>query len=214
MRHRQTSIGLMILMALSPVLVLASPAGAQTFTLIPNPTPQLGDFFGVHVAAVGTDKILVGAPGDNTMAPSSGAAYLFDLQGNLLKTFHSPKPVENEHFGRWCIGVGDDRVLISAVQDEDLLPGKPTLPGMSYLFELNGELVQTFANPNPSINDVFGRLPSALGSASIRAASRILSAGTLVIVSAFSGRYTSSAIMKSHPSALHPLRVGGTSAGL
>ncbi|MEE9130442.1 MAG: FG-GAP-like repeat-containing protein, partial [Phycisphaerales bacterium] len=136
--------------------ITASMAGAQTFTLISNPTPEIGDFFGIHVAAVGTDKVLIGAPGDDTKAPNAGAAYLFDLEGNWLRTFHSPDPVEDEFFGRWLIGVGANRVLISAIQDEDAKKGKPTLPGTAYLFDLDGTLVQTFTNPNPSIDDVFG----------------------------------------------------------
>ena len=144
------------MVAIASAAAVASIAGAQTFTLISNPTPEIGDFFGVHVAAVGTDKVLIGAPGDDTMAPNSGAAYLFDLEGNWLRTFHSPKPVEDEFFGRWLIGVGNDQVLISALQDPDKDKGKPTLPGMSYLFDLNGNLLQTFENPNPTVGDAFG----------------------------------------------------------
>ncbi|MEE8153777.1 MAG: FG-GAP-like repeat-containing protein [Phycisphaerales bacterium] len=156
MRDRQFSTRPVIWVALVSVAITASMAGAQTFTLISNPTPEIGDFFGIHVAAVGTDKVLIGAPGDDTKAPNAGAAYLFDLEGNWLRTFHSPDPVEDEFFGRWLIGVGANRVLISAIQDEDAKKGKPTLPGTAYLFDLDGTLVQTFTNPNPSIADVFG----------------------------------------------------------
>ncbi|MEE9130413.1 MAG: FG-GAP-like repeat-containing protein, partial [Phycisphaerales bacterium] len=161
MRDRQFSTDLVIWVALVSVAITASMAGAQTFTLITNPTPQLGDFFGAHVAGVGTDKVLIGAPGDDTMGSNAGAAYLFDLQGTLLETFTSPKPVEDEFFGRWLIGVGANRVLISAIQDFKK-KGKPTLPGTAYLFDLDGTLVQTFTNPNPSIDDVFG-VSAALG---------------------------------------------------
>ena len=53
------------------------------------------------------------------------------------------------------IGVGANQVLISAIQDTEK-KGKPTLPGTAYLFELDGNWVQTFTNPNPSVDDAFG----------------------------------------------------------
>jgi hypothetical protein len=47
-----------------------------TFT---NPTPAVADNFGWSVTAVGNDQVLIGALFDDTGAPDSGAAYLFDL---------------------------------------------------------------------------------------------------------------------------------------
>jgi hypothetical protein len=47
-----------------------------TFT---NPTPAASDWFGVSVAAVGSDQVLIGAMWDDTGATDAGAAYLFAL---------------------------------------------------------------------------------------------------------------------------------------
>src|SRR5437867_3147251 len=55
-----------------------------TFT---NPTPAVDDRFGYSVAAVGTDRVLIGAPLDDTGATNAGAAYLFSTNGALLATF-------------------------------------------------------------------------------------------------------------------------------
>ena len=44
---------------------------------IANPTPAASDFFGGSVAAVGSDRVIIGARGDNTGALDAGAAYLF-----------------------------------------------------------------------------------------------------------------------------------------
>ena len=155
-RQHAARPGLWAAFSVAAAAALTSSGSAQTSLLIENPFPDVGDFFGVHVASVGADKVLIGAPGDSAAAPNSGAAYLFDLTGNLLQTYTSPDPMEDEHFGRWLIGVGAKMVLISAIQDEELLKGGATMPGMSYLFDLDGNLLQTFANPNPSIGDTFG----------------------------------------------------------
>src|SRR2546423_1347554 len=48
-----------------------------TFT---NPTPGPGDRFGVSVAAVGSDRVLIGAYEDDTGVPSAGVAYLFSIE--------------------------------------------------------------------------------------------------------------------------------------
>lgn len=50
-------------------------------TTITNPTPALEDHFGYAVAAVGNDRIFVGAWGDNTGSNNAGAAYLFTTNG-------------------------------------------------------------------------------------------------------------------------------------
>ena len=58
------------------------------FTLtqtILNPTPAIDDLFGKSVAISG-DKVLIGAPRDDTGAKDSGAAYLFDAAtGNAAR---------------------------------------------------------------------------------------------------------------------------------
>ena len=67
---------------------------AQSSTLITtftNPTPAAFDGFGGPMAAVGTDRIVIGASRDNTAGASeSGVAYLFRNNGALLTTFFNP----------------------------------------------------------------------------------------------------------------------------
>ncbi len=47
---------------------------------IANPTPAAIDYFGISVAAVGSDRVLIGAFGDDTGAADAGAAYLFSTE--------------------------------------------------------------------------------------------------------------------------------------
>jgi hypothetical protein len=46
---------------------------------ITNPAPSIGAYFGRSIAAVGTDRILIGADGNDTGEPDAGAAFLFSV---------------------------------------------------------------------------------------------------------------------------------------
>jgi hypothetical protein len=87
-----------------------------TFT---NPTPALQDLFGISVASVGSDRVLIGAHGDDTGAANAGAAYLFMTNGTLLTTFTNPTPATDDQFGHVVAAVGSDRVLIGGALYEE-----------------------------------------------------------------------------------------------
>ena len=127
-----------------------------TFT---NPTPAVADYFGWSVAAVGTDRVLIGAYGDNTGATDAGAAYLFGTDGTLLTTFTNPTPALGDYFGSSVAAVGTDRVLIGAIQDDTGAADA----GTAYLFSTNGTLLTTFTNPTPAAGDRFGFSVAAVG---------------------------------------------------
>jgi hypothetical protein len=127
-----------------------------TFT---NPTPAIRDAFGFSVAAVGTDRILIGAYRDDTGATNAGAAYLFSINGTLLTTFTNPTPADFDIFGESVAAVGTDRVLIGAYQDDT----GATNAGAAYLFSTNGTLLTTFTNPTPENFDDFGESVAAVG---------------------------------------------------
>ena len=128
-----------------------------TFT---NPTPASNDWFGISVAAVGSDRVLIGADGDDTGALDAGAAYLFSTNGTLLTTFTNPTPAASDYFGHSVAAVGSDRVLIGAYQDNTGAADA----GAAYLFSTNGTLLTTFTNPTPAACDLFGSALAAVGS--------------------------------------------------
>jgi trimeric autotransporter adhesin len=105
-----------------------------------------GDWFGWSVTVVGSDRVLIGAPG-------AQAAYLFSTAGELVQTFTDPTPVADGFFGAAVAAVGSDAVLIGA-------PGIAwwgfNRPGLAYLFSTNGTLLATFVSPTPSVGDSFG----------------------------------------------------------
>jgi hypothetical protein len=132
--------------------------GALMLTLT-NPTPQSSDKFGYAVAAVGGDRLLVGAFADSTGATQAGAAYLFSTNGALLATFTNPTPAAFEYFGYSVAALGNNRVLIGAVSA--LNGGIRT--GEAYLFSTNGTLLRTFTNPTPQVGDGFGGVVATMG---------------------------------------------------
>lgn len=129
-------------------------------TTITNPAPGTNDAFGSVVAAVGTDKVLITAPSDDTGAAGAGSAYLFNLTGTLLATFTNPTPASSDAFGSAACAVGVDRVLIATAFD-DTGAGNA---GTAYLFDLGGNLLLTLTNPAPATSDLFGAAVAFLDS--------------------------------------------------
>ncbi len=122
--------------------------GLITFT---NPAPQNVTRFGWSVAAVGSDRVLIGAV-RNGGVPGRGAAYLFGIEGSLLTTFTNPTPVAYDGFGWSLAAVGGDRVIIG-----DNVRS-------AYLFNTDGTLLTTFTQPNPESDGSFGSAVAAVGS--------------------------------------------------
>ncbi len=95
-----------------------------TFT---NPTPASADYFGISVAAVGSDRVLIGAYRDDTGATDAGAAYLFSTNGTLLTTFTNPTPASGDYFG-FSRGGGGERPgahwRVSRRHGRDWMPGR------------------------------------------------------------------------------------------
>ena len=96
-----------------------------------NPTPAAGDRFGFSLAVVG-DKVLIGAPSDDTHGTNAGAAYLFDIAtGELLQTFFSPAPLAGAQFGFSLAAVDEDRVIIGTPSQN-----VPQNSGAAYVFSI------------------------------------------------------------------------------
>ncbi|MFM6399958.1 MAG: FG-GAP repeat protein, partial [Planktothrix sp.] len=129
-----------------------SPATGTPYLLLNNPTPNVFDLFGYSLATIG-NNIIVGAPNDSTLAPGGGTVYLFDGNtGQLLQTFFNPNPQLNDFFGASVAAVGEDRILIGT--PASLTLGSEQKPGEAYIFDsATGELIQTFKNPNPGLDN-------------------------------------------------------------
>lgn len=115
-----------LLMGWASVYAQEDPIASVTFR---NPVPVFTGSFGQSIAALGSDRVLIGEWGN-----SLGGAYLFSDDGTLLKKF----PSRGEGFGWSVAAVGTDRILIGAPVD----PG-----GRAFLFTTNGNLLVTLRPP-------------------------------------------------------------------
>jgi hypothetical protein len=141
---------------------LFSTNGTLLTTFI-HPTPAFGENLGYPVAAMGNDRVLIGARGNDTGANAAGAAYLFSADGTLLATFTNPTPANLDFFGEAVAAVGEDRVLISTSGDDTGAEDA----GAAYLFSTNGTLLATFINPTAAsggeFSDLFGLSLAGVG---------------------------------------------------
>jgi len=103
---------------------------------------------------------VIGSRHDDTGTTDSGAAYLFDAtSGNLLQTFLNPTTAVGDRFG-WDVSIDGNNVLVGARLDD----AGATDAGAAYLFNATtGNLLETFLNPTPALNDVFGTHVSISG---------------------------------------------------
>ncbi|MBP7049852.1 MAG: M48 family metalloprotease [Phycisphaerae bacterium] len=137
-----------------------TPAGASAARLgdlirtFQDPNVNGRSMFGHSVTVIGND-VLVGAP-------MNKVAYLFDgSTGRLMRTFVPPDPTKAGLFGFCVGGVGQD-VLIADLAYRADPNGQP--PGEAYLFNGHtGELLRTFANPQPDNYMLFGRAVAGMG---------------------------------------------------
>lgn len=124
-----------------------------------NPTPAISDYFGTSVAALGKDRILIGAYGDNAAGLNTGTAYIYSTNGTLLQTIPNPTPLPHDRFGVSVCALGTDRVLVAGLRNDS----GPANAAMVHMFNTNGTLVTTFTNPAPESKSLFGHPVTTVG---------------------------------------------------
>ena len=133
------------------VHVFDAASGALVRTL-DDPTPTARDDFGAALAIEG-DRLLVGAPGDDTSGGGVGEAHLFDLTtGALLRTLDAPGLGASAAFGS-AVALSGARALVGARFDD----ADGTDVGSAHLFDTaTGALIANFADPTVTDADSFG----------------------------------------------------------
>jgi len=120
-------------------------------TTLQSPEPQVDGFYGLSLAVSG-DIVVVGeylteVEGDS----KAGRAHIFDFDGNLLASLQSPEPEAYAMFG-WSVDTSGDLVLVG----EPYANGESFDEGRVYVFDAEGNLLETLSAPEPTLGTNFG----------------------------------------------------------
>ena len=133
-------------------------ATGQLLVTFQNPTPDVGEGFGSAIASFG-NNIAITAAFDGTASVNGGAVYIFDGNGNLIRTLVSPQPVEFSQFGTSLAAFGDDLLVTEPRGFTGDLRA-----GVVHLFDGDtGALIRSYFNPTPVAFELFGNSVAASG---------------------------------------------------
>lgn len=123
----------------------------QPVVKIQNPNPHTKDLFGSSIAAL-NGTIIIGTP--NAISANNtrgGVVYLFDDTGKHLLTISDPDNNDGDQFGLAVASLGN-KIVVGAPNafSQGIQCGKV------YLFDLEGRLLQTIADPDPHQQNQFG----------------------------------------------------------
>ena len=107
--------------------------------------------FGRSVA-VGSGRIVVGAFGETNTFSQAGRAYVYDLNGTLIKSITHPTPAAGDSFG-WSVAVGSGRIVVGAPLDD---VGGVIDVGSAHIYDLNGTFITSLTHLTPGTDDQFG----------------------------------------------------------
>ncbi len=127
------------------------PTGALLHT-INNPTPDIGDFFGLRTTIDG-NNLIVSVYRDDTGATNAGSIYIYDIPtGTLLHTINNPTAEASDLFGLRTT-IDGNNLIVSDFRDDT----GATNAGSIYIYDIpTGALLQTINNPEPEANSGFG----------------------------------------------------------
>jgi hypothetical protein len=111
-----------------------------------------GDQFGFSIA-IGNDRIVVGSRYDDDYGLQTGAAYIYDLEGNIINKIYPSDPEATLVFG-FSVDINDNLIAVGAVGYADFI-------GAIYLYDVNGNFIRRIVPSDGSgggvtIGDRFG----------------------------------------------------------
>jgi hypothetical protein len=141
---------------------------------INNPTPAAEDRFGFRMAMLENERVVIGAPLDDTTGTNAGAAYVFSVNGTLLATINNPTtPATGDWFGYRLAAFGNEGVIISAPFDGTeapdsgsvylfSVPSQPTAPSLSIRSTSSNTVAVSW--PSPSTGFLVQQNTNGIGS--------------------------------------------------
>ena len=108
------------------------------------------DNFGYSVA-VGCGRIVIGSYDDHVNSIiEQGSAYIYDLDGNLIKKIIASDGGYQDRFGR-SVSVGCGRIVVGSNDDDN-----GNASGSAYIFDLNGNQLTKITASDGAASDAFG----------------------------------------------------------
>jgi hypothetical protein len=147
---------------------LSGPAPETPIAILTKPVPAPGDRFGAAVSLSG-GFVVVGVPGDDTVAMDAGAVCVSDLAGNLLHTLAMPAAMPGDAFGS-AVSVSAGRVAAGAPRADV----GATDAGSVAVFHLNA--------PDPTVAEAI--LPNPVAGAGDEFGAVVAISGTRVVAGA------------------------------
>lgn len=131
------------------VNIYNATTGALLFRLA-NPNPSIESYFGWSVAVSG-NRVVVGAPEDDTGSNDTGIAYVYDLSSVTptvpIHVLENPQAGQNDTFG-WSVAIDGDRVVVGVPEGDS----SQLDVGGAYVYDLSsatpGAPVLHLDNPN------------------------------------------------------------------
>jgi len=108
------------------------------------------DIFGRSVS-IGSNKIVVGAPGNDDDGTSSGSAYIYNLDGTNEVKLTASDGAQYDEFGI-SVAVGNDKVVVGAYGDDD----NGSTSGSVYVYNLDGTGETKIIGSDTAAGDSFG----------------------------------------------------------
>jgi len=122
---------------------------------------QADDYFGWSVN-INSDRIIVGAHREDTGGESTGAAYIYDSNGNFIKKIQAPDKEMGDYFG-YSVSISGDRIIVGASYEDT--GGEST--GAAYIYDSNGNYIKKIQAPDKEAGDTFGRAVDINGNRTI-----------------------------------------------
>ena len=119
-----------------------------------------GDEFGASVA-VGSGRIVVGAPGYDADTYGNGAIYIYDLDGTQVGIITGHDGTNSNNFG-YSVAIGDGKIVVGDINNST----SGSSDGAAHVYDLDGNYISKLTHPNGENFDYFG-ISVAVGSGKI-----------------------------------------------
>jgi hypothetical protein len=133
-------------------------------TTLQAPLPRQNAQFGFALASIGTNRFVVGEPYGSPASGGQGSAYLYDQQGNLIRSIPNPGGF-GQFFGYSVAAVGTNGWFAVGSPLSTVSGTTNSVPtaGIVYLYDQDGNYVKQIVNPTPLSSEAFGWTLSRFG---------------------------------------------------